>query len=262
MGKVAGTFAHDIGNILMAVQLSLDSLHGHVTAEAEDALHSAKIELEHGVEAVRSLLTFARRGSLEKEFTDAKALLENVSGLLRQAIGTHSTLELSIEEGLWPIEINVNQLQLALLNLAVNARDAMPDGGKLRVAARNASLAGAPDNLTGDFIEISASDTGSGMPPELAHKVFEPFFTTKDAGKGTGLGLSQVYGFAKGCGGTVTLTSAVGQGTTVTIYIPRTKVISPLPRPDQAMPERPATTKKLRSAAVEPQFFSDRTVGQ
>ena len=152
-----------------------------------------------------------------------------MKGVLQQAIGSHSKLELSIEDTLWSIEINANQLELALLNLAINARDAMPDGGKLRVVARNVALAGSPDGLTGDFVEIAASDTGTGMPSEITAKVFEPFFTTKDESKGTGLGLSQVYGFAKNCGGTATVTSALGHGTTVSIYIPRFAASNRLP---------------------------------
>jgi two-component system, NtrC family, sensor kinase len=144
-----------------------------------------------------------------------------MSGLLRQAIGAHSTLDLSVEEHLWPIEVNANQLELALLNLAVNARDAMPEGGELRIAARNVILAGEPDGLSGEFIELSIADSGIGMPPEIAAKVFEPFFTTKVEGKGTGLGLSQVYGFAKNSRGTATMTSAPGHGATVTIYLPK-----------------------------------------
>jgi signal transduction histidine kinase len=169
-------------------------------------------------------MTFARRGSLETQIVATKALIEQASGLLRQAIGGHLPLELSIDRDLWSIEVNANQLELVLLNLAINARDAMPDGGKLRLAARNVSLSGSPDGLMGKFVEISVSDTGCGMPPEIAAKAVEPFFTTKEPGKGTGLGISQVHGFAKGCGGTMTLTSAVGRGTTVTIYIPKYSV--------------------------------------
>ena len=220
IGQVASGFAHDFGNLLMAVQVNLDFVLGRVTGEAEESLRLAHAEVERGTEAIRSLMIFARQGSLETEIMDAKVRIDQMRPLLQQAIGAHSTLDMSIEDGLWPIEINVNQLELALLNLAVNARDAMPDGGKLRIAACNVALAGAPDGLTGDFVEISVTDTGTGMPPETASKVFEPFYTTKDEGKGTGLGLSQVYGFAKNCGGTATVTSAVGHGTTVAIYIP------------------------------------------
>ena len=221
IGKVAGGFAHDFGNLLMAIGVNLDFARSRVTGEVEEALRAAQGEVDRGSEAVRSLMVFAREGSLSTQIVDAKARIGQMTGLLQQAIGGHSTLEITIDEGLWPIEINANQLELALLNLAVNSRDAMPNSGKVRVVARNISLTGAPDGLTGDFVEISVSDTGLGMPPEIASKIFEPFFTTKDEGKGTGLGLSQVYGLAKQSGGTATVTSAVGHGTTVAIYIPK-----------------------------------------
>jgi signal transduction histidine kinase len=222
LGQVAGGFAHDLGNVLMAVQLNLDALRGRMANESDEAaLHSATTDLERGAEAVRSLMIFARHGSLETQTVDPKAQIEKMAGLLHHGIGAHSALEMSIEGGLWSIEVNANQLELALLNLAVNARDAMPDGGQLRIAARNVSLLGTPDGLTGDFVEISVSDTGQGMTPEIAAKAIEPFYTTKEEGKGTGLGLSQVYDLTKDCGGTLTLRSAAGQGTTVTIYIPR-----------------------------------------
>jgi two-component system NtrC family sensor kinase len=221
IGKVTGGFAHDFGNLLMAIQLNLDMMIDRVTGEAREALDTIKAEVQRGNEAIRSLMIFARRGSLETEIVNAGTRIEQMSGLFRQAIGAHSTVEISVEEHLWPIEINVNQLELALLNLAVNARDAMPEGGKLRIAARNVTLAGAPDGLSGDFVEISITDTGIGMPAEIAAKAFQPFFTTKVEGKGTGLGLSQVHGFAKDCGGTATVSSAPRHGTAVTIYIPK-----------------------------------------
>lgn len=221
IGRVTSGFAHDLGNVLMAVQMNLDLLRSDTSSEREEALHNAIAEVERGSQAIRSLMSFARRGSLDTEIVNTKPEIEQVARLLEQAIGSHSAMDLSIEEGLWPIKVNANQLELALFNLAINARDAMPDGGTLRVAARNVSLSGSPDRLIGDFVEISVSDTGCGMSPEIAAKAIEPFFTTKEAGNGTGLGVSQVYGFAKNCGGTMTLTSAVGRGTTVTIYIPK-----------------------------------------
>jgi len=192
-----------------------------VMREAQEPLELATAEAERGVEAVRSLMAFARQGSLQTQILDTKAQMKDMSGLLRQAVGAYSSFDMSIDEDLWPININANQLELALLNLVVNARDAMPNGGKLRVVARNTSLAGAPDGLTGNFVEISVSDNGTGMAPETAARVFEPFFTTKDEGKGTGIGLSQVYETVKERGGTATVTSAIGRGTTVAIYIPR-----------------------------------------
>jgi len=222
LGQVAGGFAHDFGNVLMAVHLNLESLRGQMSRSSDEAtLNSAIHEVERGSEAVRSLLIFARHGSLETQVIDPRSAIQLVTGLLQQAIGAHSVLETSIDPGLWPIKVNANQLELALLNLAVNARDAMPDGGTFRITAGNVHLDGIPEGLSGEFVVISASDTGCGMSPEILAKAIEPFFTTKEEGKGTGLGLSQVYGFAKHCGGTTTLESTVGHGTTVKIYIPR-----------------------------------------
>ena len=124
---------------------------------------------------------------------------------------------------IWPVTVDVNQLEMALLNLTVNARDAMPKGGTLRIATANVRLDGEPGDLAGEFVRLTVADTGTGMPPDIAARVFEPFFTTKPPDKGTGLGLSQVYGFAKQCGGAATLDSVVGSGTTISLYLPRAR---------------------------------------
>ena len=222
LGKVAGGFAHDFGNILSAIRLNLDCLRGRlISDEDEKALEDSISEAELGAQAVRSLLTFARHETLERDTIDLSLVLRQIETLLRQAVGSISDLHLDIEASTWLVRANTNQLELAMLNLAVNARDAMPDGGKIRVATRNVVLNGTPENLVGEFVAISLSDTGVGMPPDVVTRAIEPFFTTKAEGSGTGLGLSQVYGFAKDCGGTIVLESAVGRGTTVTIYLPR-----------------------------------------
>jgi two-component system NtrC family sensor kinase len=225
LGKVAGGFAHDFGNILSAIRLNLDCLRGRlVSDEDEKTLEDSISETELGAQAVRSLLTFARHESLERDTIDLPALLRQTETLLRQAIGSISDLQLDVESGTWLVTTNTNQLELALLNLAVNARDAMPDGGRIRVATRNVVLNGTPEGLVGEFVAVSLSDTGAGMHPDIAKRAIEPFFTTKAEGSGTGLGLSQVYGFAKDCGGTLVIESAIGRGTTVTIYLPRQAV--------------------------------------
>jgi PAS domain S-box-containing protein len=221
IGEFAGRLAHDFGNLLMAVRLNLDCLRGQLSSASEAVLQAAIAEVERGSEAVRSILIFARHGSLETRVTDLKFEIEQMAGLLRQAIGQHSTLEIAIPRKLWPVKVNANQLELALLNLAINARDAMPEGGHYRIAAANVSLKGSPEGLAGDFVALSVVDSGSGMSSDVAAKAIEPFFTTKEEGKGSGLGLSQVYGFAKDCGGAMTLESAAGKGTTITIYVPR-----------------------------------------
>src|SRR5207302_3915275 len=124
------------------------------------------------------------------------------------------------------VKVDVNELELALLNLAVNARDAMPNGGALKIAAEPVVLDGTPDGLSGQFVAIRVVDTGGGIGPDVLPHVFEPFFTTKEVGKGTGLGLSQVYGFAKQAGGAVTIASTVGRGTVITLYLPRTNELA------------------------------------
>ena len=222
LGKVAGGFAHDFGNILSAIRLNLDCLRGRLTNdEDEKTLEDSISEAELGAQAVRSLLTFARHESLERDTIDLPATLRQTETLLRQAVGSISDLHLDVEPGTWYVTANTNQFELAMLNLAVNARDAMPDGGKIRVATRNVVLNGTPEGLLGEFVAVSLSDTGSGMSPDVVTRAIEPFFTTKAEGSGTGLGLSQVYGFAKDCGGTMVIESMVGRGTTVTIYLPK-----------------------------------------
>jgi two-component system NtrC family sensor kinase len=222
LGKVAGGFAHDFGNILSAIRLNLECLRGRlISEEDEKALEDSISEAELGTQAVRSLLTFARHESFERDTIDLSVILQQIEALLRQAVGAISELHLDIEPGTWVVTANTNQLELAMLNLAVNARDAMPDGGKIRVATRNVVLNENPQGLVGEFVAMSLSDTGSGMPPDVVTRAIEPFFTTKAEGSGTGLGLSQVYGFAKDCGGTIVIESTIGRGTTVTIYLPR-----------------------------------------
>jgi signal transduction histidine kinase len=222
LGKVTGGFAHDFGNILSAIKLNLDCLRGRLTNDEDEKILDDSInEAELGAQAVRSLLTFARHESLERDTIDLSVVLPRAETLLRQAVGSISDLHLDVEPGTWRVTANTNQLELALLNLAVNARDAMPDGGRMRLATRNVVLNGAPEGLIGEFVAVSLSDTGSGMPPDVVARAIEPFFTTKAEGSGTGLGLSQVYGFAKERGGTIVIESALGRGTTVTIYLPK-----------------------------------------
>ena len=222
LGKVTGGFAHDFGNILSAIKLNLDCLRGRlITDEDEKILDDSINEAELGAQAVRSLLTFARHESLESNTIDLSVILPRTETLLHQAVGSISDLHLDVEPGTWHVMANTNQLELALLNLAVNARDAMPDGGRMRLATRNVVLNGTPEGLIGEFVAVSLSDTGSGMPPDVVTRAIEPFFTTKAEGSGTGLGLSQVYGFAKERGGTIVIESAVSRGTTVTIYLPK-----------------------------------------
>jgi CheY-like chemotaxis protein len=143
--------------------------------------------------------------------------------LLSATLGSHISLRLDLPEDLWPVHVDVSELELGLLNLAVNARDAMPNGGVLEISGRNERCDGRGDEPSGDFVALTISDTGEGMPPDIQARVFEPFFTTKDVDKGTGLGLSQVYGFVQQSGGRVALHSELGRGTEIVLHLPRSR---------------------------------------
>jgi CheY-like chemotaxis protein len=177
-----------------------------------------------GVTLTRHLLAFSRRQALQPRTLDLHELMPNLCELLAHSLRGNIRLACSVAPETWPIKADPTELELAILNIAVNARDAMPNGGTLTITARNAtvadmlSLSGA---MLGEYVLVALHDTGEGIPPSILNRVFEPFFTTKETGKGTGLGLSQVYGFTRQTGGTVTLQSPPGRGTTVTLWLPR-----------------------------------------
>ena len=223
LGQLTGQFAHDFGNILTGILLNLESLRvgSPDPAELDEAVNHAISAAQQGEKAVRSMLAFARRQPLDSEVVEIGATLTGVEVMIRQALGPQSQLVLVISPGAWPVKSDRVQLELAVLNLAVNARDAMPDGGTLRVSVSNERIHGEPNGLAGEFVVLSVADTGAGIPQEIILRVFDPFFTTKEEGKGTGLGLSQVYSFAAACGGTATVESRLGHGTTVRIYLPK-----------------------------------------
>jgi signal transduction histidine kinase len=173
------------------------------------------------------LLAFGRRQSLDTKPNDANRIVAGIEELLQRTLGERIELVCKLSDDLWPASTDANQLESALLNLAINARDAMPDGGRLTIETVNVQLDSAYASLhedaePGDYVAVSVSDTGIGMPPEILEKAIDPFFTTKPAGEGTGLGLSVIYGFIKQSRGHLRIYSAVGQGTTVRLYLPRT----------------------------------------
>jgi PAS domain S-box-containing protein len=224
IGQLTGGIAHDFNNMLMIVsgqaQLMRKRLSDPKDMRSLDAIEAAA---RSGANLTRQLLTFARRQRLDTMVVDLGSRVSAFQDMLTSAIGGAVKLEIDIASDIWPVEIDVGEFELALVNVAVNARDAMPHGGTLTLTARNVTLgAQAPVALHGDFVRVSIVDTGSGIAPEVLAKVFEPFFTTKEVGKGTGLGLSQVYGFARQSGGDVQVTSEVERGTTVSLYLPRT----------------------------------------
>jgi two-component system NtrC family sensor kinase len=227
VGQLTGGVAHDFNNLLTIIIGNIGiAKRGVVEARAERALDNALDGAERAAQLTKRLLAFSRQQPLDPNIVDANKLMMNMSDLLARSLGENIQLETIAGAGLWKIEADVSELEAALLNLAINARDAMPNGGKLTIETTNAYLdekyCRQHENLTpGQYVLIAVSDNGIGMSAETIEHAFEPFFTTKEAGKGTGLGLSQVYGFVKQSAGHVKAYSEPGEGTTVKIYLPR-----------------------------------------
>jgi len=219
LGQLTGGIAHDFNNLLTVVVGGLDI----IAKRAEDArlrryAENALAAAERGARLTGQLLAFSRVQRLEVRPTQVAPLIRNMRPLLRNVLGPGIAKEFDLDEELVPVMADPTQLEVAVLNLAINARDAMPDGGVLRFASRKVTLTGDPDVDDGDFIELTISDTGTGMTEDVAGRAFEPFFTTKEVGKGTGLGLSMVYGMARQSGGTARIESTIGEGTSVKMY--------------------------------------------
>ncbi len=225
VGQLTGGIAHDFNNLLMAIMGNLELLAARVEGEhlqryVRNAIHGA----QRGERLVKQLLAFSRKQHLAPEPVDINEIVGVVGELLERTIGAGIRIDVVTKKDLWPALVDATQLELMLLNLAFNARDAMPSGGMITIETAN--LDGVPDELSGDlmpgqYVVITVRDTGTGMPPDVIARAFDPFFTTKPPGKGTGLGLSQVYGFANQSGGTVRIESTVGEGTAVHMYLPR-----------------------------------------
>ncbi|MBY6266303.1 PAS domain-containing sensor histidine kinase [Azospirillum sp. 412522] len=229
VGQLTGGVAHDFNNLLQAISSSLELIEQRLSAGRTDVAPftvTARAAVDRAATLTRRLLAFARRQPLKPERTDLNALVVGLWDLLGRSVGEEIRLERRLAEPLWPVHADVNQIESALLNLVINARDAMPDGGCVTVETGNASL-GAGDLVAepgvepGDYAVLTVRDSGTGMPPDVLARVFEPFFTTKPIGQGTGLGLSQLYGFARQSEGFVRIDSAVGRGTAVHLHLPR-----------------------------------------
>ncbi|MDP6831916.1 MAG: PAS domain S-box protein [Alphaproteobacteria bacterium] len=228
VGQLTSGIAHDFNNILTAIMGNLSFLEEQLQKD-EEARNLAAIALQgtqRAADLVDRLLSFARMQALVPKQTDVAAIMSPFLRLARQTLGEEYEIESRISDDLWPILADQSQLESALLNLAINARDAMPNGGRLLVEVTNQTLTkpdatGFDDMTAGDYVAIAVSDTGAGMSEETLKHAFDPFFTTKDIGEGSGLGLSMVFGFARQSGGNVTLYSELGLGTTVRIYLPR-----------------------------------------
>jgi len=227
LGQLTGGVAHDFNNLLMVVIGHLPTIKRKV-ADDPKALRAAEaIELaaEHGETLTRQLLTFARRQASNPIVLHVGERIEAIRSMLASSVGGAVNLVTTVAPGVRPVKVDANEFELAVLNIALNARDAMPNGGSIFVTAETVTLsrAEAKAGLEGDFVALRITDTGRGIAPDVLPRVFDPFFTTKQVDKGTGLGLSQVYGFAHQSGGTVTIESELGRGTTVTLYLPCAK---------------------------------------
>ena len=224
LGLLAGGIAHDFGNLLTAIMGSFERIAGLAGSNEpmSAALAAGQRAASRGESLVELLSTFSRQRTFRPETVDLADHLPGTVNLLRAALPVNIAVELDVSPGLWSIHADPSELELALLNLSTNARDAMPNGGVLRISAKNTVRDDdEEDGLSGEFVALSITDTGGGIAPEILERVFEPFFTTKPTGKGSGLGLSQIYGFAKQSGGTVEIESTISQGTRVTMYLPR-----------------------------------------
>ncbi len=241
VGRLTGGIAHDFNNMLSVVIGNLDLLKKTIQGneKAERRVRMALESAQHCADLTYRLLTFSRRQALQVSTIDVTVLMPSLLELMRRTLGEHINASLQCEQDIWPIQVDRAQFEAALLNLAVNARDAMPDGGDLTISVENRVIEEGKSLPGGEFVVISVSDTGTGMPPEILQKVFEPFFTTKENGKGTGLGLSMVYGFVQQCHGHVEVDSTPNAGTTIRIFLPRSQETAASPSDVQSTTTQP-----------------------
>jgi PAS domain S-box-containing protein len=225
LGQLTGGVAHDFNNLLMVIQGQTQLLARRLKGNKEvlPALEALQAATRRGAALTRQLLTFARRQPSNPELIALRDQIEPLKAMLSNALRDNVTLSLSMPRELWPIHVDVAEFELALLNLVVNARDAMTRGGEISVVAENAHMEPGKlrDGLAGDYVTVTVSDAGEGIPADILPKVFDPFFTTKDGDRGSGLGLAQVFGFARHSGGDVLIRSELGKGTQVSIFLPR-----------------------------------------
>jgi signal transduction histidine kinase len=226
VGQLTGGIAHDFNNLLLVITGNLELLEPHLANDdARALLKEAQDAAVLGSKLTDQLLTFARRRHMDAHVIQLNELVVSVTDMLRRTLGEHITLSTSLAREAWATRADPGQFQSAIVNMVVNARDAMPQGGKLVVETRNTVFEEQADFhaelQAREYVQLSISDTGTGMPAEVRDRVFEPFFTTKEKGRGTGLGLAMVYGFVKQSGGHVTLYSEVGHGTTINLHFPQ-----------------------------------------
>ncbi|HSS15145.1 MAG TPA: CHASE3 domain-containing protein, partial [Rhizomicrobium sp.] len=252
IGHLTGGVAHDFNNLLQIVSANLDLAAGTVQADPRlsGRLQNAIEAVTRGSRLTSQLLAFARRQALEPRSVDLGRVIRNMSDMLRRTLGENIQVETVIAGGLWNTLADPNQVENTVLNLAINGRDAMPEGGKLTLEVANAFLddayaAGHSEVVPGQYVMLAVSDTGIGMTPDVLGRVFEPFFTTKPEGQGTGLGLAQTYGFVKQSGGHIKIYTEVGHGTTIKLYLPRTRREADAPSADAGAPAQGGSERIL-----------------
>jgi two-component system cell cycle sensor histidine kinase/response regulator CckA len=228
IGTLTGGMAHDFNNLLAVIMGTIEEMRqlGKLDTEGEELAGAALSAAERGADLIHRLLAFTRQQPLARQRVEPNLLVAELAKILRRTLGEHIEIALDLTDDVWPIVVDAAQLEAALLNLATNARDAMPAGGHLTISTANRHLdedyaTRAPELSPGDFAMIQITDTGAGIPSALKHRIFEPFFTTKPPERGTGLGLSMVFGFIKQSGGHIDVYSEPGIGTTFRLYLPR-----------------------------------------
>jgi CheY-like chemotaxis protein len=252
LGNLVGSVAHDFNNLLMIVSANVQIARRRGAAGFERELSAVERALKSGQSLTRQLLGVARKQPLRNETIHVGRWLPACRELLRASLGAKVSLVVDVGDGVWPVLVDVAELELALINLAVNARDAMPNGGRFTVRARNISFRpGEGFPLDGDFVHITLEDTGSGMPPDVLARAFEPLYTTKPKGTGTGLGLPQVFAFCERSGGLAAIDSAIGAGTSVHLYLPRSHAEPPAQRPSEPRQESAEVQHGLNVLLVE-----------
>jgi PAS domain S-box-containing protein len=272
VGQLTGGVAHDFNNLLSIILGNLELIQQECSGHAavRDLVADALVSVQRGASLTQRLLAFSRQQPLEPRVVDTADMIADMAGLLQRSLGEAIRVEHHVAAGLWKTHVDASQMENSLLNLAVNARDAMPRGGKLTIEAQNVVLegdyaAGGDGVAPGEYVLIAVSDSGIGIAPEVLEHILEPFFTTKPVGKGTGLGLSMVYGFIKQSGGHIRVYSELGVGTTVKLYLPRSQGETETPEqvvPRDALPrsehgevvlvvEDDATIRKLVARMLE-----------
>ena len=240
IGQLTGGIAHDFNNLLTVIGGNAAMLNDAAQSDARRRRVGAIVQAaERGERLTRQLLAFSRRQMLRPEQLDLRRQAAEIADMLSPALRPDIEVKVEIPEEVWPVFVDLAEFQMALLNLGMNARDAMPDGGRIRVEARNVTFDiddPTSGGLVGEFVAVTLSDTGAGMTADVVARAFEPYFTTKEIGLGSGLGLSQVYGFAQQSGGAVTIASAVGKGSSITLFLPRAAGEPSAAPPDTATP--------------------------